>query len=94
MVDLSQIPPEYLASVPALQPPPGVTSNFLNPVKNRIGCRLAVYITLPMAIISLIMRIYTRARVSGGVGADDCKSSFIFYTAILMLDRLCSGVWC
>ncbi|EPE32138.1 hypothetical protein GLAREA_12220 [Glarea lozoyensis ATCC 20868] len=71
MVDLSLIPPEFLNTIPAAQPPPGVISNFLNPAENRIGCRLAVYITLPMAIISLIMRIYTRLRISGGIGADD-----------------------
>jgi hypothetical protein len=76
MVDLSAIPPEYLASIPALPPPPGVTSNFLNPAENRIGCRLAIYITLPMAIIAVVMRIYTRVRISGGVGADDCESSY------------------
>jgi hypothetical protein len=74
-VDLSQIPPEFLNTIPAGHPPPGVTSNFLKPAENKIGCRLAVYITLPMAIISLIMRIYTRLRISGGIGVDDCKGS-------------------
>jgi hypothetical protein len=79
MVDLSQLPPEVLNTFAVLPPPPGVISNFAHPAENRIGTRLAIFITLPMAVISMFMRIYTRARISGGVGADDCEFLYSRY---------------
>ncbi|KAH8586511.1 hypothetical protein B0O99DRAFT_528540 [Bisporella sp. PMI_857] len=77
MVDLSKLPPEILNTYPLLPPPPGITSNFAHPAQNRTGLRLAIYITLPIAIISVIMRLHTRAKVSGGIGADDLMSDLL-----------------
>jgi hypothetical protein len=35
--------------------------------------RLAIYTTLPLAIASVILRLYTRLRLGHGLGWDDCE---------------------
>jgi len=73
-MDPTKIPPEMLAQLPALQPPPGVVPNFVNPQSIAHQTRTAIYVTLPLMLLFLVLRLYTRLRILRAVGADDCKS--------------------
>ena len=61
------------AIVPGLTPPPGVTSNFVNPPSqsNITIIVMTVYLVLTTPLV--ILRMYTRAFVKGPVKWDDCK---------------------
>lgn len=61
------------STTPAGQPPQGVTSDFVSPQYDG-GRLVAVDVTfLSMAIIMMILRLYTQAVLSKRVGLDDCK---------------------
>ncbi|XDG03564.1 hypothetical protein ABKA04_003179 [Annulohypoxylon sp. FPYF3050] len=62
-------------------PPPGVEPNFVNP-ENQMGGNIAIHtVFLTISTFSVIMRIYTRLRVSRvSLGVDDCFDSDIFRT--------------
>jgi hypothetical protein len=71
-MDLSQYPPEIRASIPAMQPPPGVTPNFVNP-PSRAGSGYAVNaVFLPITIGLVTLRCYCRLRITRNWGIDDC----------------------
>lgn len=60
--------------IPALPPPPGEVSNFVNPLDiSGIVYRSGYAFTI-CAFIIVLLRIYTRLSiVKAGLGADDCK---------------------
>lgn len=62
-----------LSKIPLMQPPPGVTSNFINPpsLANVIIAVQAVFLTLMLGLV--ILRIYTRAYLTRSLGWDDCE---------------------
>ncbi|OCL10074.1 hypothetical protein AOQ84DRAFT_290010, partial [Glonium stellatum] len=64
--------PEILANTPALAPPPGVVPNFVNPQSRADQTRIVICVTLPIMVILLALRIYTRLRKTRAFGADDC----------------------
>lgn len=73
-MDLSQIDPALLAFIPVHAPPPGVVSNFDNPASRAHQTQIAIYVSLSVMIIPLVLRIYTRARITRTLGSDDCMS--------------------
>ncbi|KAI1822657.1 hypothetical protein F4861DRAFT_375428 [Xylaria intraflava] len=67
----SSLPPGLdLSTIPISPPPPGQQSNFINPPSTSWAGRLAVYLTLPFAVVAVILRIYVRVK-NGQMGADD-----------------------
>lgn len=82
-MDSSKLDPAMLAQLPALQPPPGIQPNFVNPEAIATQTRAATYVALPLMLLFLTLRMYTRLRVTRVVGADDCKyltkSGFLYY---------------
>ena len=72
-MDPTKIPPEMLAQLPALQPPPGVQPDFIDPQSIADQTRHAIYACLPLMLLFLFLRLYTRLRILRAVGADDCK---------------------
>ncbi|KAI4859638.1 hypothetical protein F4820DRAFT_453692 [Hypoxylon rubiginosum] len=60
-----------LSLIPLGPAPPGVTPNLIDPPSVAWLSRLAVYVTLPLVGVSLIMRLYVRLRVSRKFGLDD-----------------------
>lgn len=60
--------------IPALPPPPGEVSNFIDPLDiSGIVYRSGYAFTI-CAFVVFVLRIYTRLFiVKGGLGADDCK---------------------
>ncbi|KAH7303649.1 hypothetical protein B0I35DRAFT_177138 [Stachybotrys elegans] len=56
---------------PAVPPPTGVDSNFINPPSQVWQPQVAIYATLPIAFILILLRIHTRLRLCHGFGSDD-----------------------
>lgn len=65
MVDLSKIP--------LAKPPPGVTSNFVNPPSLATPVIVVNVILLCLMVPVVVLRVYTRARIVRHVDWDDCK---------------------
>lgn len=59
--------------IPVLKPPPGVTSNFINPSssKNAIIIVNVILVTLMLGFVAL--RIYTKGFLTRSVAWDDCE---------------------
>ncbi|KAG9230917.1 hypothetical protein BJ875DRAFT_137795 [Amylocarpus encephaloides] len=70
-MDVSQIPPEQLAQMPAGPSPNGEPPNFINPESRSPGATASIVVILSIAMIVLWMRIYSRARISKQLGVDD-----------------------
>ncbi len=64
-----------LDKVPGLQPPPGVSPNFVNPenYQNKIIASYTVFLTI--ATIFTAARLYTRAVIVKSIAWEDCKYS-------------------
>jgi hypothetical protein len=74
-MDLNKQPPGTdLSKVPCSPPPPGRQSNFIDPPSQAWQPRLAIYMTLPLTIIFVVLRVYTRFSLKHGLKMDDCKS--------------------
>lgn len=56
---------------PALAPPPGITSNFVNPQSQTLGVIVASTICLVLIIPVFFLRFYTNIWIKGSLKADD-----------------------
>jgi hypothetical protein len=65
--------PEIMHVDSIITPPPGVTSNFDNPVSRENEIYIASGVFLPLMTGFLILRVYTRMKFSRQLGADDCE---------------------
>ncbi|KAF2202016.1 hypothetical protein GQ43DRAFT_480227 [Delitschia confertaspora ATCC 74209] len=70
-MDLTKLTPEMMDRIPTLSPPAGTRPNFINPPSRKLQIRLVSYILLPIMACFLALRMYTRARITRGLGADD-----------------------
>ncbi|KAI1499892.1 hypothetical protein F5X99DRAFT_262235 [Biscogniauxia marginata] len=59
------------AQTPALQPPPGMISNFVDPPSRASLGRIVIGVTLPLMILFLALRVYTRLSIFRTLSADD-----------------------
>lgn len=57
---------------PALPPPPGQTSNFANPVSCGTKFIVVHCVFLPLAIVAVIVRTWTRLFIVRSFRVDDC----------------------
>lgn len=62
------------ATMPALPPPAGQISDFVNPDYNGASFVAVTSVFLALAVISLTIRVWTRVFIVGNFGTDDCKS--------------------
>lgn len=60
------------SNFPVGTPPPGVTSNLVDPPSLSWAGRVSVYTTLPLMLVFLLLRFHVRLR-SHQVGPDDCR---------------------
>jgi len=74
-MDLSKVPKEVLDRIPLQPPPPGVVSNFEHPVSRAAEVQITTYVFLPLMVIFVLLRLYTRLKITPKFGADDCKAS-------------------
>lgn len=73
-MSLVGIPPEELPVIPALAPPNGTTSNFVNP-ENRADAYIAVAgVFIGPAAVSVMLRLYVRIAIQKTPWWDDCRS--------------------
>ena len=80
--------------VPALPPPPGVRSNFVNPYSLRPFNDICQAFCLSLTTIAISVRIYTNFRNARGLGADDCKNPRTISSIarlIRLLDTACAA---
>ena len=63
-----------LAAIPALAPPPGVSSDFRNPPSHAENLRITVGVCLPIMIVIVGVRIYTKLCIKRTWGTEDCMS--------------------
>ena len=57
--------------IPIAPPPPGVTSNFVDPEDLSWQLRVAIGVTLPIAFIICLLRLYTSRFIVGRWHIDD-----------------------
>lgn len=76
-MDLDILPPGIDPwKTPALLPPPGMHSNFLNPESHANQTIVACSIVTAIMILFLVARMYTKIYLTHSVGWDDCENSF------------------
>ncbi|KAI0102812.1 hypothetical protein GGR51DRAFT_526284 [Nemania sp. FL0031] len=63
-----------LSQIPALPPPLGVQSDFDNPETREGLAKIVVGLTYGLMLVFLLMRIYTRIKVTNSLGVDDYLS--------------------
>ena len=70
------IPYSILAQIPAMQPPAGVTSNFIDPPSHNtaIIALNTVFLALMLPVVSI--RLYVKAHILHTMGWDDGKLPF------------------
>ena len=57
----------------AIEPPPGVTSNFVNPASKASWDIVTQAVCLTVATLLVAMRIYTKVKVLRSPGWEDCE---------------------
>ena len=76
---MDSIPPGVpLSEIPALQPPPGVKSNFVDPPSYANALIAVNAVFLAFMLIALTIRIFTKSILLHSLGWDDCKSPLHF----------------
>ena len=76
MGGFKEVPPDQLhmlAELPALQPPPGITSNFVDPVTNGYQLVGVGSFLLALMILFVLNRFYTKIFISKKFKWDDRK---------------------
>lgn len=66
-----------IEDIPALQPPPGVQSNFVDPPSLVPSAIVVESIFFPLMILAVLTRLFVRAKITKGWGWDDCN--FLWY---------------
>lgn len=69
----SDIPPSILNTRPALRPPAGVKSNFVNPEGRGHICNAVVTVLFCLTVCLFANRIYTKLFIVRKTGWDDCE---------------------
>ncbi len=64
-----------LSSISLIPPPPGVVSNFENPVSHGDFRPIYLFFSI-LGGLSVVTRLYTRIFLTRSVGSDDCKTPF------------------
>lgn len=67
--------PSALQNIPALPPPPGVKSNFDNPVTRDAALIEANAVFIALMLLLLAIRVYSKARITHTLWWDDCALS-------------------
>lgn len=62
-----------LANIPAQAPPPGVTSNFINPPSQRTAIIVLQTVFLFLSLSAVSIRVWVRTRIIKLWGAEDSE---------------------
>lgn len=72
-METSQISREIILQTPALQPPQGVTPNFVNPPNNKNLANAIALVSLLISTFAFTVRMYTKAFVFRKLMIEDCE---------------------
>ena len=75
--ELAQLPPSVLNALPALPPPVGVESNFVNPEDRGYVLNSVATVLFCLMVCLFAIRVYTRLFIIRKMGWDDCKCASI-----------------
>ena len=70
--ELAAIPPSILATYPALEPPAGVESNFVNPEDRGYIQNSVATVLFCLMVCLFANRVYTKTFVARKASWDDC----------------------
>ena len=71
--EISELPPSILNTLPALQPPAGIKSNFVNPEDRGYILDTVSTILFCLMVCFFVNRVYTKLCIVRKAGWDDCK---------------------
>lgn len=63
---------------PALQPPPGIHPNFVNPEDLHIAIVVTLVLCVSISTLVFWMRVYTKLYIIHRTGWEDCKFCFLY----------------
>lgn len=69
----ANVDPAMLANFPALLPPDGVTSNFVDPYTRGPVITIVGSILIALMMIFVVVRIYTKTCINRKFHWDDCQ---------------------
>jgi len=75
-MDPIDITREELLELPALLPPKGVEPNFIDPSSMQDEFNYVITLSLAIAALSVMIRLYTRKFIVRNLALDDCKFLF------------------
>lgn len=64
---------DALLDGPALAPPPGVVPNLTNPPESVVASYMVTSLTIAIATLAVLVRMYTRIFITKQVGFADCE---------------------
>lgn len=70
------------SKIPIADPPDGQVSNLVDGPSRAWIALLAVYITFPITVVFVLLRLYTRFYFRQVIGWDDCEHSFHSFTTL------------
>lgn len=73
IAELAEIPPNVLNTLPALQPPAGVESNFVNPKGRGYILNTVASVLFCLMVCLFAIRVYTKLFIVRKLAWDDCK---------------------
>lgn len=71
--ELAKLPPSVFDTLPALSPPPGVESNFVNPEDRAYILNSVATVLFCLMVCFFVNRVYTKLFIIRKLGWDDRK---------------------
>lgn len=72
--EILALPPAILNQIPALKPPEGLQSNFVDPVDHRYILDAVATVLFCLALLLFASRMYTKIAIVRARTWDDCES--------------------
>ena len=61
-----------MATIPAVAPPPGQVSNFVNPESQQPAMIAVCTVVIVLTTVFVTVRLYSTARITRSMGGEDC----------------------
>lgn len=65
--------PGYLNRTPVVPPPPGRSSDFINPEDRSYQLIILIAILSALVVLLVSLRVYSRLKITHSFNADDCR---------------------
>ena len=73
ILEAALLDPSAYASLPALEPPPGVVPNFVDPTDRGYTLIIVGAVLMTLMVLFFVIRMYTKCFVSRKFSWDDCQ---------------------